>query len=134
MFLIFGAFGQQIVQRQLQVEPTLTIRPGFPVRDDGKESVHSSRSGSELPYGLTRVVASASSLTWWAQGARFPWALRTLPLAVPIKSEPSKKETQRGVHGLDQFKISTASLGAWSVDRWRLSSQDSGASPYVSSS
>lgn len=24
--------GQQIVQRQLQVEPTLTIRPGFPVR------------------------------------------------------------------------------------------------------
>jgi len=24
--------GQQIVQRQLQVAPTLTIRPGFPVR------------------------------------------------------------------------------------------------------
>ena len=24
--------GQQIIQRQLQVEPTLTIRPGFPVR------------------------------------------------------------------------------------------------------
>ena len=24
--------GQQIVQRQLQVRPTLTIRPGFPVR------------------------------------------------------------------------------------------------------
>lgn len=24
--------GQQIVQRQLQVVPTLTIRPGFPVR------------------------------------------------------------------------------------------------------
>ncbi|WP_456095327.1 TrbI/VirB10 family protein [Paracoccus methylovorus] len=24
--------GQQIVQRQMQVAPTLTIRPGFPVR------------------------------------------------------------------------------------------------------
>lgn len=24
--------GQQIIQRQLQVPPTLTIRPGFPVR------------------------------------------------------------------------------------------------------
>ena len=24
--------GQQIIQRQLQVTPTLTIRPGFPVR------------------------------------------------------------------------------------------------------
>ena len=24
--------GQQIIQRQLQVAPTLTIRPGFPVR------------------------------------------------------------------------------------------------------
>ena len=27
-----NAAGQQIVQRQLQVRPTLTIRPGFPVR------------------------------------------------------------------------------------------------------
>ncbi|MNE91861.1 Bacterial conjugation TrbI-like protein [compost metagenome] len=24
--------GQQIIQRQLQIAPTLTIRPGFPVR------------------------------------------------------------------------------------------------------
>ncbi len=24
--------GQQIVQRQLNIQPTLTIRPGFPVR------------------------------------------------------------------------------------------------------
>ena len=24
--------GQQIIQRQLNVQPTLTIRPGFPVR------------------------------------------------------------------------------------------------------
>ena len=24
--------GQQIVQRQLSVQPTLTIRPGFPIR------------------------------------------------------------------------------------------------------
>lgn len=27
---IINQAGQQIVQRQLQVEPTLTIRPGFP--------------------------------------------------------------------------------------------------------
>ena len=28
----FSQTGQQIVQRQLNIQPTLTIRPGFPVR------------------------------------------------------------------------------------------------------
>jgi type IV secretion system protein VirB10 len=39
--------GQQIVQRQLQVAPTLTIRPGFPVR------VIVTRDLVLEPYGAT---------------------------------------------------------------------------------
>ena len=32
LHVALGQAGQQIIQRQLQVAPTLTIRPGFPVR------------------------------------------------------------------------------------------------------
>lgn len=68
-----GRAGEAIVQRQLGIPPTLTVRPGFPVRVGDVKRAFSKAVGDAGLEGVTPHTLKHTAITWALQGGASIW-------------------------------------------------------------